>query len=439
MKKVKSGVFQRGFALAKLTLKSGTLAATSMMSSDKEEHIVQQMKLLSKELGLLKGSIMKVGQTLSMYGEHFLPPKANEYLKNLQFNSPPLEWDGIKKFLIEELGPEKLEELDIQKTSTAAASLGQVHKAKHKTTGEIFAVKIQYPGVEPAIKSDLKAIKAILGLSKILPGGLQTDQFFEEIETMLVQETNYNLERTWTEQMFDKLKSHPEYVVPKVQSRYCSKHVITTSFEDGVPVDSEAVKKLSQKRRNALALNYLDLYFKELFDFKLVQTDPHLGNYRVRISKNPESVPDQLVLYDFGAMREVPDHFGRPFQQLVKGAAEQNRELIYQSAYDLGYLKPDDAEELKERYYKVCSLIGEPFSEDPKAPFTDADGNYDWKNTDLPKRVSVAAKEIFKYHKLRVPPRESVFLDRKLAGAFFLVSVLGLKGKAKSVLQKYLI
>lgn len=437
MKKVKSGVFQRGFALAKLTLKSGTLAATSMISSDKEEHIVQQMKLLSKELGLLKGSIMKVGQTISMYGEHFLPPKANEYLKNLQFNSPPIEWSGIKKFLIEEIGAEKLSELDIERKATAAASLGQVHKARHKKTGAILAVKIQYPGVESAIKSDLKAIKAILSLSKILPGGLQTDQFFEEIETMLIQETNYKLERTWTEQMYDKLKAFPEYVVPQVQARYCSKHVLTTSFESGVPIDSAEAQALSQERRNALALKYLDLYFKELFEFKLVQTDPHLGNYRIRISENPQNEPDKLVLYDFGAMREVPDHFGLPFKNLVQGAADQNKEMILESAFKLGYLNPDDDAELKERYIKVCSLIGEPFAENPKYPFTDKDGNYDWKKTDLPKRVSEAAKEIFKFHKLRVPPRESVFLDRKLAGAFFLVSVLGLNGKAKDVLQKY--
>ena len=437
MKKVKTGVFQRGFALAKLTLKSGTLAATSVMNSDKEEHIIKQMQLLSKELGMLKGSIMKVGQTLSMYGEHFLPPKANEYLKNLQFNSPPIEWSGIKKFLIEEIGEDVLAELDIDKTSSAAASLGQVHKARHKKTGQLLAIKIQYPGVESAIKSDLKSIKAILGLSKILPGGLQTDQFFEEIETMLIQETNYKLEKTWTEQMYQKLKPYPQFVVPQVQPRYCSKHVITTSYEDGVALDSPEIQSLSQDRRNALALNYLDLYFKELFEFKLVQTDPHLGNYRIRISKDPSSQPDQLILYDFGAMREVPDHFGVPFKQLVEGAAQQDKEMIIESAYKLGYLKPDDDPELKNRYFKVCSLIGEPFSEDPSFPFTDQDGNYDWKHTDLPQRVSIAAKEIFKFHKLRVPPRESVFLDRKLAGAFFLVSVLGLKGKAREVLRRY--
>lgn len=434
MKKVKTGLFERGFALAKLTVKSGALAATTLTAKNREEYLIQQMKLLSEELGLLKGSIMKVGQTISMYGEHFLPPKANEYLKNLQSSSPAIEWKGIEKFLIQELGEEKLKDLDIEKKATAAASLGQVHKATDKVTGKILAIKIQYPGVESAIKSDLKAIKTIFNLSQILPKGPKTNQFFEEIETMLIQETNYNLERVWTKQMFEKLKSDPRYVVPEVIDKYCSKHVLTTTFEEGVKVDSKEVSQLSQERRNNLAYSFLDLYFKELFEFKIVQTDPHLGNYRIRLN---DSKKDQIVLYDFGAMREVPDHFGKPFRSLVEAAAKQDREGIYDSAYQLGYLLPDDDESLKERYYQVCKLVGEPFAENPELPFTDKDGNYDWKKTDLPKRVSVAAKDIFKNHKLRVPPRESIFLDRKLGGAFIFVSVLGLNGKARSILTKY--
>lgn len=434
MKKVKSGVFQRGFALAKLTLKSGGIAASSIGNKDKDQHLIDQMKLLSKELGLLKGSVMKVGQTLSMYGEHFLPPKANEYLKDLQFNSPPLEWSGIQKFLVEEIGPEKLSELEIQEKSVAAASLGQVHVATHKATGQKLAIKVQYPGVESAIKSDLKAIKGILSITKVLPRSLNTDQFFEEIESMLIQETNYNYERIWTQQIYDHLKDDPRFIVPQIQERYCSKHVITSTFESGIAVDSPQVKALSQERRNQLAIHYLDLYFKELFELKLVQTDPHLGNYRIRL--NPDG-RDQIVLYDFGAMREVPDHFGHPFKDLVEGAAKQDKELIYQSAYRLGYLQQDDPDSLKERYFNVCKLIGEPFTEDPNMPFTDSEGNYDWQTTDLPKRVSLAAKDIFKNHKLRVPPRESVFLDRKLAGAFIFTSVLGFKGKARPILRKY--
>lgn len=437
MKKVKSGVFQRGLALAKLTAKSGVLAASSL-TKNREEYLIEQMKLLSEELGLLKGSLMKVGQTLSMYGEHFLPPKANEYLKNLQVNSPPIAWESVQEFLQEELGQDQLEKLNIEKTALAAASLGQVHRATLLETGEQLAIKIQYPGVEAAIKSDLKAIKTILSVSQILPRSLNTDQFFDEIATMLTQETNYKLEKVWTQQMHGILKNDPRFVVPKVYGDFCSKHILTTSYEPGLMADSPEVQSLPQERRNQLALNYLDLYFKELFVFKLVQTDPHLGNYKIRLAHpDSESQQDQIILYDFGAMREVPDHFGEPFKKLVQGAALKDKELVFESAYTLGYLDPADPPRLKEDYYQVCCLIGEPFAENPEYPFTDAHGNYDWRNTDLPKRASQAARKIVTSYKLRIPPRESVFLDRKLAGAFIFTSVLGLNGKARSELVKY--
>ncbi len=446
MKKIKTGLFQRSFAMARLSLKSGALAAKQLVGTDKEDYLIQQMKLLSEELGELKGSLMKVGQTISMYGEHFLPPKANEYLKNLQSDSPKLPWSQIKSFLELELRPDVLKNLDIDQNAIAAASLGQVHKAYDKVRKQELAIKIQYPGVEKAIKSDLRALKSLFSIAQIIPNSPRTDQFFEEIETMLIQETNYDLERVWTQQMYKKLKSDTRYVVPEVIEEYSSRHVLTTKYEPGEKVDSEVVQSLSQERRNALALNFLDLYYRELFDFKLVQTDPHLGNYRIRLREdqrqnlsgnNLEEAQDQIVLYDFGAMREVPDHFGKPFRSLVKAAAEKDREMIFKCAYEMKYLFEDDDQDLKNKYFDMCCLIGEPFAENPANPFTDKDGNYDWKKTDLPKRVAVIGREILRNHKIRVPPRESIFLDRKLGGAFIFASVIGLNGKSRAGLMKY--
>ncbi len=452
MKKIKTGLFERSLAMARLSLRSGALAAKQLLNSDKEEYLIQQMKLLSEELGELKGSLMKVGQTISMYGEHFLPPKANEYLKNLQSDSPKLAWDEIKTFLDLEIGPEKLAYLDIDHEAIAAASLGQVHKAVDRRTKKIYAIKIQYPGVEKAIRSDLRALKSIFSIAQIIPSSPRTDQFFDEIETMLVQETNYDLERVWTQQIFKKLKDDSRFVVPEVFEEFSSRHVLTTSFEFGDKVDSKEVLSLSQDRRNNLALNFLDLYYKELFEFKLVQTDPHLGNYRIRINQSnlksdlksgtsldykSGGTTDQIVLFDFGAMREVPDHFGVPFRTLIRAAANKDRETIFDCAYKMKYLFEDDPEDLKDIYFRLCCLVGEPFAENPENSFTDKDGNYDWRNTDLPKRVAILGSEIIKNHKIRVPPRESIFLDRKLGGAFIFASVIGLNGKSRSGLMKY--
>src|SRR5690606_19398227 len=115
-----------------------------------------QAALLSNELGELKGSLMKAGQMLSMYGEHFLPPEANALLKSLQQDSRPLLWEAIEPHLKKYLPEEKLAELEIEKDALACASLGQVHRARIKATGEMICLKIQYPQVDKAIDSDLK-------------------------------------------------------------------------------------------------------------------------------------------------------------------------------------------------------------------------------------------------------------------------------------------
>ena len=150
--KIKSSVFSRSLTLAKLTIQAGTqLAGQSLataLSNESSENkkikiLSSQAQLISKELGELKGSLMKAGQMLSMYGEHFLPPEANQFLKTLQSDSPPLKWESIYPILLKQLGQELISELEIEKESIASASLGQVHRAKIKSTNEVIVLKIQ--------------------------------------------------------------------------------------------------------------------------------------------------------------------------------------------------------------------------------------------------------------------------------------------------------
>src|SRR5262245_14168560 len=130
LSKIKSGVFSRGFALAKMTANAGAKAAapavgTICASEDErsercQQLIASQMKVLAKELGQLKGSVMKIGQMLSMYGEHFLPAEANAILKSLQSQSPPLAWPAIEKQLKRHIAPERLAELEIETDPVAS-------------------------------------------------------------------------------------------------------------------------------------------------------------------------------------------------------------------------------------------------------------------------------------------------------------------------------
>ncbi len=443
LQSIRSGFLSRGLSLARLSLRVGSNAASravGLKNSNPEElnqYINSQVALLTNELGQLKGSLMKVGQLLSTYGEHFLPKEANELLKSLQFQSPPLAWSKIKQVLDNELSKEILSELEIDPKPYASASIGQVHRARRKSDGQELALKIQYPGVDKAVDTDLKFLKMLISLLNIAPLGAKFDQVFDEVKAMLYQEVDYRNELRFTQKFYDLLKDHSEFKVPKSYPEYCTQHIMCTEFLDGFAVDSKEVLSLSLKRRNALGKAYLDLYLRELLEFKMVQTDPHIGNYKIFI--DPEGENDRLILLDFGAVREVPTDFLTHYANVMKGSLNSDSQLVRAGGLGLGLLTPQDPDELTRRYVELCFLITEPFSDLEKNPLPESlvntVGEYKWGESDLPSRVAQKGKEIAFNFKLRSPPQETVFLDRKLGGAFIFLSVLKCEVNLRSLLQ----
>lgn len=442
LNKIKEGALSRGFALARVSMSAGAKAASHAVGTlftaeeDKPEKLkallLSQVDLLTRELGELKGSVMKVGQMLSMYGEHFLPPEANALLKSLQSQSPPLEWAAIEKVLKRQFTPEQLALVEIEHEPLASASMGQVHLARRKSDGRLLAMKIQYPGVDQAIEGDLKALRSMLSMAKLMPKGPKYDELFKEVRTMLHQEVDYTRELALTEEFRAALRDDPRYVIPETVPELSTKRVITTTFEAGVPVDSPEVLGLSQERRNAIGAMALELYFRELFKLKMMQTDPHFGNYRVRLGVG--GAPDQLVLFDFGAVRKFPQTFLKPYYRMVGGAYRRDREELIAGARELGFILDGDPQALLDHFAELCFLITEPFA----SPAEGGAAEYDWGASDLPKRVTAKAAQIVWGFKLRTPPREIVFLDRKMGGIFIFLSVLKVRLNGRELLERYI-
>ena len=195
----------RSFALAKVSVTAGAKVATTAIGSlfvDRREAkrrrdrmIEEQLDLFVEELGKLKGSLMKAGQFISMYGDYFLSPKLNKILKHLQADSPPVSWAEMDKHLTAELGPERRAKLEVDPKPYAAASLGQVHLAKIKGDPRSYCVKIQYPNIAKAIDSDLRNLKALIA---VLGKGEHGDRYQEmmvEFRSVLTRELDYKLER----------------------------------------------------------------------------------------------------------------------------------------------------------------------------------------------------------------------------------------------------
>jgi predicted unusual protein kinase regulating ubiquinone biosynthesis (AarF/ABC1/UbiB family) len=446
---IKTGTIERNIALTRLGLGAGAKIAAHSIANifrggvDRDdanrEFYENQARILADELGKLKGSVMKAGQMLSLYGQYFLPEEAVNVLSQLQDNTPPVHWKVVFPVLKKSLGRSRLAELEIEEHPIAAASLGQAHRAWRKKDRMPLCIKIQYPGVATSIDSDLRTLSRVLKMTRFMPKGPDLDPVFSELREMLMREVDYRAERRFTENFAQRLSGDARYAVPRVMGDYCSDMVLTTSFEEGVSVREEIVHELSQERRNQLGLAFFELFLKEYFEWGMVQTDPHFGNYRVR----PDGKGgDQLVLLDFGATRMFDPKFVRAYADLVRGAVEHDHQRLWAGGRGIGLLSESMPAPVLEAFAKMCELIVEPFNDHslggtPSRLLNDK-GEYLWGESDLPMRVGkLAAMNSISYH-FKVPPREIMFLHRRLAGVFIVMATLRAEINVRELLLAHL-
>lgn len=445
---LKTGSFERRLSLTKAGIVAGSKMAghfTGTLFSSKEKKAEKRKKVLSEqahflvgELSKLKGSVVKIGQVMALYGEHFLPPEVTEALHTLEENTLPLDWGIIYNSLLSELGVEKLSLLDIEHTPIGTASLGQVHKATIKSTGEVICLKVQYPGVADAIDSDLNAVAQLLKLARLVSFGPAFDDWLEEVRSMMHREVNYSLEAATTAHFSQMLENDSRFIVPNVYFNFSTSTVLATSFESGENVSSPRVAQLSQERRNELAKASLSLFLDELFIWHEIQTDPNFGNYRIRISDKSD---DKIVLLDFGAVQKYSEDFITPVCQMITSSYDENIEGVIKGGIALNFMNPSWPSSVLKEFAEVCIAVLEPLAKNKPLASPESyntNGEYAWKTSNLPTRIArrAAMSAVSRYFK--VPPKEFVFLNRKLVGVYTFISVLNGQFNGDKILEPYI-
>ncbi|WP_245555288.1 ABC1 kinase family protein [Hahella ganghwensis] len=442
---------------------AGNMAANLFSSRDKKEQrkreaLSRQAHYLVEELGHLKGSVVKIGQVMALYGEHFLPVEVTEALHTLEDKTTALEWPVMRKVLVRELGEDRLAELEIEHEPLGAASLGQVHKAVRKSDGKVLCMKIQYPGVADAIDSDINSVATLLKMARMVSMGRDFDEWLEEVRNMMHREVNYELELETTRRFGEMLKGDDRFIVPEVFPEYSSGHVITTSFEHGVGVGDSSVAALPLARRNHLAKAALELFLRELFSWSELQTDPNFGNYRIRIgegsgqsaegasqtaegSSQSAEGSDQIVLLDFGAVQKYPPAFIEPVCQMIRASYEHDLDSVIEGAIRLKFMRREWPDSVLQEFGEVCMAVLEPLGPEsltvPASAMND-NGEYRWKQSDLPTRIAKRATRSAISRYFQIPPKEFVFLNRKLVGVYTFLSVLGAEFNGREILTPYL-
>ena len=182
------------------------------------------------ELGRLKGTYVKIGQMFALLGEHFLPPALTEALHELESETHPLPWPEIEPALRASLG-DRLDELDVETTALAAASLAQVHRATIRASGEQIVLKIQYPGLARVIDGDFDAVVRMLLLSRWIKAGRELDDWLGSMREQLHNEIDYEREARMGDHISACVDERREALaardvhlhVPVRHARFCSR------------------------------------------------------------------------------------------------------------------------------------------------------------------------------------------------------------------------
>ncbi|WP_296282426.1 AarF/ABC1/UbiB kinase family protein [uncultured Acinetobacter sp.] len=449
LKQLKTSSMDRRLSIAKASLLAGTRwaasSASSMFSSEEEKEkkrkqaMKDQANYLVQEIGKLKGSIVKIGQMMALYGEHFLPEEITQALNTLNNQTVALAWPAIKEQLVSQLGS-KLDDLTIDHEPIGTASLAQVHRAIRKSDGLELVLKVQYPGVADAIDSDMSLFKNMLKLTRMVPQTREFDQWFDEVREMMHREVNYHLEAETTRRFGERLKTDARYVVPQIIDHYCTKQVLCMTFERGVPINSPVMLSLPQERRNLLGESSLEIAVRELFEWGEMQTDPNFGNYLVRLG-NGEDIKDKIVLLDFGAIRQFDEQLLTVARNLIKSGYDHDSQEMVNSMS--GYEFFDDMPlSIKPDMAKVFLLATEAFStllNNPDLPpgVMDEQNRYDWKKSQLHSRVMQRASKSMASRYFSIPPKEFMFISRKFIGAYTFMTVIDAKTNVRKMVTPF--
>ena len=366
------------------------------------------VRRVSDQLAQLRGAAMKVGQLLSMDAGELLPPELSEILARLRADARPMPMSQLVAVLEASWGTGWDRHFRrFSFTPLAAASIGQVHAAQ-LADGRTLAIKVQSPGVRRSIDSDVDNVATLLRLSGLLPKALDIAPLLAEAKRQLHDEADYLKESVHLLEYRGRLAESREFELPGVHLPLTTSNILCMDFVEGVPLESR--HRAAQDERDELAGRLFRLFFRELFEFRAIQTDPNFANYRY----NPAQ--DRLVLLDFGATRTYPAATVDAYRRLLLAGQREDLEELERAAGELGYFQQDIRPHHRQMVLAIFRLACEPLRHA---------GPFDFGRADLARRMHEAGMQLGRDRDFwHTPPVDALFLHRKVGGLYLLAAKL---------------
>ncbi|WP_199454687.1 ABC1 kinase family protein [Vibrio owensii] len=382
----------------------------------------QNIARLTDQLAHLRGAAMKLGQMLSMDAGDVLEPELADILSRLRSNADPMPAKQLNGVMEGSLGANwKAEFLSFNFKPIASASIGQVHQA-YSDAGDNLAVKVQYPGIRKSIDSDVDNVGTLLKVVGLIPESVDYKGLLEEAKKQLHDEADYAREAQFAIRYHDALKEHPHFVVPKIHTESSSDSVLAMEFIDGSPI--EQIEHYDQSTRDFVMHSLLELLFRELFEFKMVQTDPNFANYLYIENTR------QIGLLDFGATREYSERFSTGYSQAFASVVNNDEQGLNDALEQIGFFSqtilPDQRQAILDLVKMACEpmLVDEP---------------YDFKASGLAQKLREAGTILsMEQEYWHTPPADALFLHRKIGGMYLLAARIGAKVNIRQLVSPYL-
>lgn len=374
-------------------------------------------------LGELKGAVMKIGQIASQT-QDFLPQEFSSALQKLQKEAPPVAYEVIRQQVLAELGkePDKLF-ADFEREPYAAASIGQVHRATTHDGREVI-VKVQYPGVDESVNSDLVHLKVTLKLGGLLKMPKKSvDELFREIQARLHEELDY-VQEARNLSMFREFHKHDEQLlIPEVLPELSTARVLTLEYLEGDHLDSEAINAYDQDTLNRIGQRIFSMLASQLFEHHVIHGDPHPGNFAFR--------PDgTVIVYDFGCVKVLKPEIVAAYADAIRASIHEDYASVDDALRRLGARVPRLPSPGAD-YYKVWrDIFFEPFS---------GIAHYDFAASDIHMRAVRNTPLFFKHIEHFKPPVDSLYIDRMVSGHFWIMKSLGVRQDFRPMLDQYLL
>lgn len=369
----------------------------------------QNITRVTEKLAQMRGAAMKIGQLVSMDTGEFLPPELAQIMARLRDDAhimPPAQLRQVLNANWPDRWLSQFAKFDVR--PIAAASIGQVHRARLKDGTEL-AIKVQYPGVAKSIDSDVANVGALMRMSGLLPKGLELAPYLEEARKQLHQETDYKQEGAYLARFCALLAEDATFAIPEYHPDWSTPQVLAMSYFEGVPIEDAIDQPRAERHRIADAL--VGLTLREMFDLGLMQTDPNFANYRY------DPATGQIILLDFGATRALDPKVVDQYRRLLVAGLADDQETMLAVAQEVGFLAPDAAQRHRDAIMDMMNMAFAALRRD---------GPFDFTDKTLPRAMQTAGMALAEDGFVPPPlPIDVLLLQRKFGGMFLLASQLG--------------